>query len=669
MGAWGPRATELVETGQIGAELDALQREFEAEGHSPRRVHLSVGEYYLSVAHAHVLRCLDAGRVSAEAEQAARDTRRAAKLPLFKAHSLVIDGHLALLEHNHDAARKALMRAQQLSAQERAPWVAYAVARGEALMLEHEGRPQAARERAMAAAALARDNGAVFRRNWIEERFALQPETPPSVAASTRRLNTGSSRRSHQLRALTRLARLSIRDLALEPQARAVLDELLRLLDADRGALLYERAGDQPVRVLVGRRRGEDWEPPEDMHRILDDQAHRGVELLSDPSQSAFVEQRGRSVAAALHLQTEAVGALLLERTSGRRRFGATENVQLSALLPQVSVALELARVHEERERLTAMLHRVEGMEALGRLARTVAHDIRNMTHAISMGLSELRDLGEDRAEAVDIIAQAAQGAATLATQLLDFSRNEPGKPARVELLAALQAQLPLLRGFSRAVDVRLEHDGRRRSVLAEPHALEQAIVNLVVNARDAMPDGGHVQIRVTDESVRPGTPAGAIRIAVTDDGPGMSPDILARIFEPFFTTKPRGIGSGLGLASVYAFAKRSGGVGRGGQRARGGYHDLDPPPLAGAAISVPRAGGALGVDRRRDPPGVDRPVATRGLRRPRRPVQERGTARVGHRRPTRSAHCRPRQRCARRQRYSARAPGQPSPAYPRARQ
>ena len=223
-----------------------------------------------------------------------------------------------------------------------------------------------------------------------------------------------------------------------------------------------------------------------------------------------------------------------------------------------------------DRDRLRNELHRAQQLEAIGRLAGGVAHDFNNMLTAIQ-GYSELL-LGEldpytpQHAHAAQI-KRAADQAATLPRQLLAFGRKQVLEPDVVELGATVRNVEELLQNL---VSERVRLD------VAAPEAvyayvdvdkLEQALVNLVLNARDAMPDGGRLSIAIGTEHVdedvaaEHGTVAGRYStLSVTDTGHGIEEDVMAKIFEPFFTTKPVGAGSGLGLASVHGTVNQSGG-------------------------------------------------------------------------------------------------------------
>jgi PAS domain S-box-containing protein len=215
---------------------------------------------------------------------------------------------------------------------------------------------------------------------------------------------------------------------------------------------------------------------------------------------------------------------------------------------------------------------RARALEAVGQLTGGVAHDFNNQLMIIqgNAELLEMSDLDEDQAESVSLINQACVSAADLIQRLLSFSRQSHLQSGRVELERLIPNVVALLRaGIQESITVRciVPRDIWRAKV--DANALEQAIVNLAVNARDAMPEGGDIVIGCENRTVSAGDmhPFGSelelgdyVVVTVTDSGIGMSSDVQAKVFEPFFTTKDVGKGTGLGLSTVYGFAKQSNG-------------------------------------------------------------------------------------------------------------
>jgi PAS domain S-box-containing protein len=226
-----------------------------------------------------------------------------------------------------------------------------------------------------------------------------------------------------------------------------------------------------------------------------------------------------------------------------------------------------------ERRGLEEQLRQSQKMEAVGRLAGGIAHDFNNLLTAI-LGYAELltRDVpAEGRARRrVEEIQRAAERAANLTRQLLAFSRRQVLVPSALDMGDVVQGLEDMLRRLiSEDVILRILVDPAASPVRADRGQLEQVIVNLAVNGRDAMPHGGELTIEVRDAELGPAdmpgedspvVPGPYVMLAVSDTGEGMDAATRERIFEPFFTTKEEGRGTGLGLATVYGTIKQSGG-------------------------------------------------------------------------------------------------------------
>jgi hypothetical protein len=228
------------------------------------------------------------------------------------------------------------------------------------------------------------------------------------------------------------------------------------------------------------------------------------------------------------------------------------------------------------RERAARLLERTQRMETLGQLAGGIAHDFNNLL-AIILGFGELASDQVRRAaeeepdrwapavESTDAIVGAARQAGELTDQLLGFARGEDVARAPLDLDAVITRLAGVLRHtLGREVTLELALAGVLPPVIANPAQIEQIIVNLAVNARDAMPDGGHVRIETSNVDLEPPPldlpPGRYVRLRVSDSGTGMTADQRDNAFEPFFTTKASGEGTGLGLATVFDIVRRSGG-------------------------------------------------------------------------------------------------------------
>jgi CheY-like chemotaxis protein len=250
-------------------------------------------------------------------------------------------------------------------------------------------------------------------------------------------------------------------------------------------------------------------------------------------------------------------------------------------------------------------------MEAVGQLAGGIAHDFNNLLTAIIGNAEFLRDdlpVGDPRQADLQEILDASSGAAGLTRQLLAFSRKqvlEPRVIAVAELVTGIERMLRRLLGEHIDLVKRLDHD--TGNVRADPGQIEQVLVNLAVNAADAMPDGGTLILETENveldgdytaqhAGVEPGP---HVLLAVSDSGVGMSDEVKERLFEPFFTTKEPGRGTGLGLATVYGIVKQSGGS---------IWVYSEPGEGSTFKIYLPRV-----LDREAEPPAPKIPVGARG--------------------------------------------------------
>jgi len=222
------------------------------------------------------------------------------------------------------------------------------------------------------------------------------------------------------------------------------------------------------------------------------------------------------------------------------------------------------ARDLTEREQLEAQLRQAQKMEAIGHLTGGVAHDFNNLL-AVVMGSAELAKRRPGNAPALmENVLRAGERGVALTRQLLSFSRRQPADPQVLDLRVELPRIAAMLRASLRG-DIALHTTVTDDVWLieADPSELEIALLNIAVNARDAMPDGGRFEISVANADPRMAdAPAGEhVAIVLRDTGTGIAPDLLGKVFDPFFTTKGPGSGTGLGLSQVYGFAQQSGGA------------------------------------------------------------------------------------------------------------
>src|SRR5215471_76813 len=277
------------------------------------------------------------------------------------------------------------------------------------------------------------------------------------------------------------------------------------------------------------------------------------------------------------------VSAVVSEETAvAAMKAGAHDFImkrKLARLVPALERELQEAQTRagtkaaEEALRQSAeQLRQAQKLEAIARLAAGVAHDFNNILTAIS-GYSELLlrqlDPGDSRRRNAEQIEKCAYMAAALTRQLLTFSRKQVIEPRVLELNAVVgNIERMLRRLIGEDIEFRAELNPAAGCIKADPGQIEQVIMNLAVNARDAMPNGGKLTISTAnvtvDEASRqivPGlSPGRHVMLAVADTGSGMSEQVKAHLFEPFFTTKPPGKGTGLGLATCFGIVRQSSG-------------------------------------------------------------------------------------------------------------
>jgi two-component system cell cycle sensor histidine kinase/response regulator CckA len=302
-------------------------------------------------------------------------------------------------------------------------------------------------------------------------------------------------------------------------------------------------------------------------------------DLLATPEVSGIefadlVEGLGRSVTDWLMEAAEGRTVLKPEIVRATRPMGETFlQITLNRVIEGDEVAL-IAVLNDatELKTLEAQFVQSQKMQAIGQLAGGVAHDFNNLLTAIS-GHCDLLLLRHDKGDPdfgdLVQIHQNANRAASLVGQLLAFSRKQTLKPEVVDLRDALSDLTHLLnRLVGEKVRLALDHDPSLHMIRADKRQIEQVIMNLVVNARDAMPEGGEISIETRNEDLtnpyerdRVAVPPGKyVVVKVTDKGSGIPADKLQKVFEPFFTTKRTGEGTGLGLSTAYGIVKQTGG-------------------------------------------------------------------------------------------------------------
>jgi PAS domain S-box-containing protein len=354
---------------------------------------------------------------------------------------------------------------------------------------------------------------------------------------------------------------LTMSQLAKEDLKQAVSLLSATLESTTDGILVVNRHGKM---VRMNRKFVELWRMPEELAHTGDDTLaiNAVLDQLADPAQftNKVNELYEKPDAESFDVLTFKDGRIF-ERYSLPQRIGG-ETVGRVWSFRDVTT----------RRQLEEQLRQSQKMEAIGALAGGVAHDFNNLLTVIrghaELLLESLDPASPERAD-VDAIATAANRAAALTRHLLAFSRKQMLQPVSLDLTAVITALTPMLRrliGEDIGITITCQPVG---VVIADPGQMEQVVLNLVVNARDAMPSGGRIEITTRNVDLAPrfhhvdrseslGGPY--VLLAVSDTGPGIAPDHRDRIFEPFFTTKGLGQGTGLGLSTVFGIVKQSGG-------------------------------------------------------------------------------------------------------------
>jgi two-component system, cell cycle sensor histidine kinase and response regulator CckA len=367
----------------------------------------------------------------------------------------------------------------------------------------------------------------------------------------------------------------------LDPEDQELLDSFVgQAALAIRNARLYQEAREardflrsiaehSPAGIVTADMRGRVtyWSP-----RAEELLGYRPDEVLGRPV--ADLQRGGREAARALMRRLRVEGRIREHEAEILARDGRWVECRFSLALLRDSAGammgtLAILEDTSERKRLEAQLRQAQKMEAIGRLAGGIAHDFNNLL-AVIMGHSDLIKgvlrKGDALAHDVEQIRRASERAASLTRQLLAFSRRQFLQPQVIDvntLVGNLATMLRRLIGEDVQLEIRLAADAG--CVSADPGQLEQVVMNLTVNARDAMPQGGRLVLETARAELdhafvvaHPGSTAGThVRLAIHDTGSGMGSDVLSHLFEPFFTTKEPGRGTGLGLSTVYGIVKQ----------------------------------------------------------------------------------------------------------------
>jgi two-component system cell cycle sensor histidine kinase/response regulator CckA len=408
-----------------------------------------------------------------------------------------------------------------------------------------------------------------------------------AIAIENARLYQESAAHERRLATMVAMARKLTSRLDLASVLDTVAEAAAEVFEAEVGFRLIE--GDELVlrRATPGARRSMVRERLKLGESISGRVAMTGepivtVDVPADvravPEHRQGGDRNGALMCVPLRGGSRILGTLNIYRERGQRFDAAALDLAMS-LADQAGVALENARLYHEAQQAYEDLSRAQQqllqsqkMEAIGRLAGGIAHDFNNLLTVI-LGRGELllsRLPATDRARRdIETINKTAERATILTRQLLAFARRQTLQPTVLDLNAVVSAMHTMLRQLiGEDVDLQAVLDSQTGPVMADRGQLEQVLVNLAVNARDAMPAGGRLTIEtgnaVLDEAFlrdTPGASVGAhVFVRVSDTGVGIDPAIRPNIFEPFFTTKPSGQGTGLGLSTVDGIVRQHGG-------------------------------------------------------------------------------------------------------------
>jgi len=390
-----------------------------------------------------------------------------------------------------------------------------------------------------------------------------------AIALERSRAEEENRLRARQQAAVAELGRRALAEADLSSLMREAAAVVVKVWDVGLCEIRELNEGQELLRISAAAAAAGDPPSDDDLPLELDSLPARALRcdgpvtarLADDSTLSAYRERLagswGSGASTVLHGRGRAIGVLTVF-AEAPRRFVADDLDSLQAVAHLLAEARERLQAEEALRASNEQLLHAQKMEAIGRLAGGIAHDFNN-TLTIIRGYTDLllrRELDEGLRADLNEINNAERQAAAITRQLLAFSRRQVSTPRIIDPGdAVLELEAMLRRSIGENVELRFEIEAGLPSIQVDPAQLQQVIVNLAVNARDAMPNGGELEIGVGVDPERD-----EVVISVRDSGIGMSDEVRARLFEPFFTTKPIDQGTGLGLSIVYGIVEQSGG-------------------------------------------------------------------------------------------------------------
>jgi PAS domain S-box-containing protein len=398
---------------------------------------------------------------------------------------------------------------------------------------------------------------------FLGRRFTITSEKEQilDLLVSTFEDTVRANRELHQSRAELAVAHAKIEEYARQLEGKVRVSE-------EKYALLMENAHDAFVVTDTDGRVVE-------ANRMVAELLGRPKEELLGVDIRQLLAVSATEPFAFDHSVLSATGSARFADCQIRRADGGALWVNISASSVDIDGGTNVLLIlHDltERRNTESQLRQVQKMDALGRLTGGVAHDFNNLLGVIIGNvdlLSDQPELGSESKELVQEALDAAMRGAELTQRLLAFARKQPLAPRVIDINAILPGASNMLRRtLGAAVEVQLHLQDALWQTRADPSQVEDALLNLAINARDAMPNGGRLVIETANVMFDGDyiadnfdvTAGEYVQLSVSDEGAGMPPDVIERAFEPFFTTKPPGQGTGLGLSMIYGFVKQSGG-------------------------------------------------------------------------------------------------------------